>query len=130
MPRWVQEGQIGRDGFPAHTDGEGAQRSRPLPTATLEDLLGAFRAVMARARLYSHHHVQREQLSVRQRMSDILDGLQEHSFLEFSTLCRIEEGRLGVVVSFLAVLELVRESLIELVQTRPCGPIHLRRASA
>lgn len=119
--------RLGRDVFPVRVACSESKPARPLPAATLEELLVALQRILERARLYSHHHVRREGLSVRQRMTEILVRLQQHSFLEFSALCRVREGRLGVVVSFLAVLELVREALIELVQARPGGPIHLRR---
>ena len=121
--------RIGRDVFQASAQFTGVAESRPLPTATLQDLLIAFKGVLERAKMYSHHHVERELLSVRQRMSDILEGLDGEAFIEFTTLFRVEEGRLGVVVSFLAVLELVREALLEFVQSEPFAPIHVRLAA-
>jgi len=122
--------QLERDIFQASAEFADDQAVMPLPTATYQDLLHALALVMERVRMYSHHHVQRESLSVRQRMSDLLDRLQGGVFVEFTTLFHVEEGRLGVVVSFLAVLELVRESLIEFVQSEPYAPIHVRRSGA
>jgi segregation and condensation protein A len=71
--------------------------------------------------------VQRERLSVRVRMSDILSSLERASFVEFVNLFKPEEGRMGVTVTFVAILELVREGLIEIVQTEAYAPIHVRK---
>jgi segregation and condensation protein A len=78
--------------------------------------------------MFAHHHVQRERLSVRARMTDILVALEGQSFAEFTRLFRPEEGRMGVTVTFMAILELVREGLLDLVQTEAYGPLHVRRA--
>jgi segregation and condensation protein A len=67
---------------------------------------------------------------VRERMSNILAALEQGSFLEFTRLFTVEEGRAGVAVAFVALLELVREGLIELTQTEPYAPLHVRSASA
>lgn len=107
---------------------------RPVTTAfpevSLEALLIAFRDVVLRAEMFAHLHVQREALSVRQRMSEILSRLQATgSFSEFYRLFAPDEGRMGAAVSFLAVLELIKESLIEVVQAEPFAPMHIRLAS-
>jgi segregation and condensation protein A len=70
--------------------------------------------------------VQRERLSVRGRMTDILAGITRESFVDFMQLFRPEEGRMGVAVTFIAILELVREGLIEIVQNEPYAPLHIR----
>ncbi|MGH8495793.1 MAG: segregation and condensation protein A [Gammaproteobacteria bacterium] len=101
-----------------------------LPDVTLEALLLAFRDVVQRAEMFAHLHVQREPLSVRQRMSEILDRLQTGSFFDFCHLLRADEGRTGVTVSFIAMLELIRESLIEVVQAEPFAPIHIRMVAS
>jgi segregation and condensation protein A len=101
-----------------------------LPELTLRELLLSFRDVMARAEMYAHHHIQMEALSVRQRMSDVLSRLEGREFQEFSRLFDPTEGRLGVVVTFLAVLELIREKLIDLVQNGPYAPIHVKARAA
>jgi len=72
--------------------------------------------------------VQRERLSVRVRMSDILASLESSSFVEFVNLFKPEEGRMGVTVTFVAILELVREGLIDIVQTEAYAPLHVRGA--
>ena len=97
------------------------------PKVDLEDMLKALREVLSRAEMFSHHHVQFEPLSVRERMSQIIDRLQENPYVEFPTLFRPEEGRMGVVVTFLALMELLRERLVDLVQNRPFGLIYIRR---
>jgi segregation and condensation protein A len=91
-------------------------------------MLVALRDVMDRADMFAHHHVSRERLSVRQRMSDVLGALRSQAFVEFTQLFRAEEGRMGVTVTFIAILELVREGLLDLVQTEAYGPLHVRSA--
>jgi segregation and condensation protein A len=103
---------------------------RLVPEVSMNELLTAFKEVLHRAEMYSHHHVQLEQLSVRQRMSDVLAGLQDRDFREFSTLFTPEEGRRGVVVTFLALLELIKQALIDLVQAEIYGPIHVKAIGA
>jgi segregation and condensation protein A len=102
---------------------------RMPPQVTLQEMLLAFRDVLSRAEMFTHHHVARERLSVRQRMSDILSTLRETAFLEFVRLFRAEEGRMGVTVTFIAILELMKEGLIEIVQAEPYAPIHVRPAA-
>lgn len=100
-----------------------------VPEVTLQEMLLAFRDVVARSNMFAHHHVQRERLSVRQRMSDILGTLKQNAWVEFVHLFQPEEGRMGVSVTFVAVLELMREGLIEIVQAEVYGPLHVRPAS-
>jgi segregation and condensation protein A len=82
--------------------------------------------VLQRSDMFAHHHVQREPLSVRQRMSDVLASLTSNAFVDFVKLFRPDEGRRGVTVTFVAILELLREGLIEIVQSEPYGPLHVR----
>jgi segregation and condensation protein A len=103
---------------------------RSLPQVTLREMLLAFKEVAVRAAMFAHHHVQREPLSVRERMSNILAALEQGSFLEFGRLFTPEEGRAGVTVSFIAILELMREGLIEIMQTEAYAPLHVRAAAA
>ena len=100
--------------------------NRPQPQVELSELLTALRGVLERAQHFSHHHIQREQLSVRERMGAILDQLDGQEFVPFLSLFTITEGRAGVVVTLLAALELLREALLELVQVEPFAPIYLR----
>lgn len=100
-----------------------------LPQVTLQEMLLALKDVLSRADMFAHHHVQRERLSVRQRMSDILSCLRESAFVDFTQLFRAHEGRMGVTVTFSAILELMKEGLIEIVQAEPYAPIHVRPAA-
>jgi segregation and condensation protein A len=102
---------------------------RPVPTITLQEMLLAFKDVVVRAQMFAHHHVQRERLSVGERMSDILARLGGAAFLAFGQLFRPEEGRMGVTVTFVAILELMREGLIDIVQAEPYAPLHVRSAN-
>ncbi len=99
-----------------------------LPEIALQEMLVAFKDVVQRATMFAHLHVRRETLSVRQRMSDVLAMLEGSVLVEFIRLFRPEEGRMGVTVTFAALLELLREGLVEIVQTEPYQPLHVRRA--
>ena len=101
---------------------------RALPQVTLQEMLSAFKELATRAAMYAHHHVQREGLSVRERMSDILSALNHGAFVQFADLFRPSEGRAGVTVTFIAILELVREGLIDVLQTDTYAPLHVRAA--
>lgn len=101
---------------------------RPHPHVELKEVLLAFKDVLKRADLQSVHKIQREVLSMREKMSYILSSLEGDKFLDFVQLFDMNEGRLGVIVTFLAVLELVRETMIELVQSEPYGSIYVRAA--
>lgn len=96
------------------------------PDVSMQELLLALREVLQRADMFESHHIQKETLSIRERMSQILDRLSQGGFLPFISLFHLDEGRLGVVVSFIAVLELIRESLIEIVQSEAFAPIHVK----
>jgi segregation and condensation protein A len=119
-----------RDVWSASAELRERQAVRTLPQVTLQEMLIAFKDVVARSEMFAHHHIQRERLSVAERMSDILAALEAGSFLTFMALFRPEEGRMGVTVTFVAILELMREGLIEAVQAEPYGPLHVRAASA
>ena len=96
------------------------------PPVELKELLLALKDVLRRADLTGHHEIQREALSVRNRMSDVLSRLGNGQFHDFASLFNVEEGRRGIVVTFLAMLELAKETLIEIVQNEVPGPIYLR----
>jgi segregation and condensation protein A len=101
-----------------------------LPDITLKELLAVFKEALDRSTMFAHHHVRREPLSVRERMSNILVTLQTERYVDFQRLFDPREGRIGVTVTFLAILELIKETLIDVVQTDPFGPIHIRAAQA
>jgi len=100
---------------------------KPEPQVDMKELMTAFKEVLIRAENFSHHHVEMEPLSVRERMSEVLDKIRGgNKFTDFSSLFSPQEGRMGVVVTLLAILELIKESLIELIQTEPYAPIHVK----
>lgn len=101
----------------------------PLAEVSIKDLLMAFRDVVNRAEQFASHHVEREPLSVRERMAIILGKLKPDEYTEFSDFFDVEEGRMGAVVSFLAILELIKESMIDLMQNEPYGPIYVKPRS-
>jgi segregation and condensation protein A len=121
--------RLERDHWAASAELKDRQVTRVLPQITLQEMLVAFQDVVVRAEMFAHHHIQRERLSVRARMGDILSALESTSFVEFVRLFRAEEGRMGVTVTFMAILELVREGLIEIVQAEPYAPLHVRAAA-
>ena len=92
----------------------------------MKELLLAFHDVLKRAEMFSNLHMQREPLSVRQRMSEILSRVKASSFTGFADLFDPEEGRMGVVVTFLAMMELTRERVIDIIQNEPMGQIYLK----
>jgi segregation and condensation protein A len=96
------------------------------PPVELRELLLALKDVIKRAELSGRHAIQREALSVRNRMSDVLKALGDGEFHRFEQLFITDEGRLGVVVTFLALLELAKEHLIEIMQSEPLAPIYLK----
>ena len=118
-----------RDVFPVAVERPVYRGPRPQPAVNLQELRLALKDILARAEMFSHHHVQLEPLSVRERMSDVLSAVSAEKFTPFASLFKHGEGRLGVVVTFLAMLELIKESLIEIVQTEIYGPIYLRAPS-
>ena len=99
---------------------------RVPPPVDLRDILVALKDVMSRAELFTSHHISGEPLSVRERMSRILSVLRDNPYMEFHHLFDPEEGRMGVVVSFLALMELTREQLVDLVQNEPFGQIYIK----
>ena len=98
-------------------------------TVSLEQLVKAYQTVMDRADANQHMNISRETLSMRERMTSILQRLQESDYLRFEDLFTHAEGRLGVVVTFIALLELFRDDMLVVVQTEPLAPIHVKRAA-
>jgi len=120
--------RLERDVFMASAEFNDRKVVRLLPQVQLQEMLYALREVVQRAEMFAHHHIQRERLSVRARMTDILAALEGGGFAEFGQLFRPEEGRMGVTVTFVAILELLREGLIDFVQAEPYAPLHVRAA--
>jgi segregation and condensation protein A len=122
--------RLERDNIVAAADASDMPRVTKLPEITLKELLIVFHDVLQRSEMFAHHHVQREPLSVRERMTQVLLSLEDSQYRDFAQLFDPTEGRMGVVVTFLAILELVKESLIDIVQAEAFGPIHVRAARA
>lgn len=119
--------RVDRNVFPGSATPPPIDRQQPLPDVELKDLLLAFSEVLRRADMFQNHKISFEALSTRERMGDVLKALSGGtSFVPFQALFTAEEGRLGVVVTFLAIMELIKESLIEIVQSEPFAPIHVR----
>jgi segregation and condensation protein A len=122
--------RLGRDVFQASAQPPAIEKQRLEPEVEMKELLVCLAEVLTRADMYASHQVEREQLSTRERMSQVLSKLQGKQFVPFVALFVVDEGRLGVVVTFLAIMELIKEQLVEIVQTENFGPIHVKaRAS-
>ncbi len=120
--------RFGRDTFAAAADMHEIVFDKPQPTVSLQELVLAFADIMQRVKLHKSHEIQREPLSVRERMTRILSALQDKGFISFNSMFTVSEGRSGVVVTFLAMLELLKDKIIEFVQTAPFAPIHIKAA--
>lgn len=117
----------GRDIFLATVQAPSYDLAKPFPEVELDELLAALKTVLARAKIHESHFIEREPLSVRERMSQVLSFLSDDTFMDFTQLFKLEEGRAGVVVSFIAILELTKNGLLELVQDSPFSPIYVRK---
>jgi segregation and condensation protein A len=115
-----------RDFFLAGAQSPELERSLPRPEVELQEVLLAFAEVLRRGDLNESHHIQRQSLSTRERMSQILLRVSGEHFTPMLSLLMKDEGRMGVVVTFLAIMELIKESLVELAQSEPFGPIHIK----
>ena len=121
MPR------VERDIFIAEIEPPEDERERPQPDVDLKELLIALGDVLHRADMFESHKVHLEPLSTRERMGRVLDQLHGgDGFVSFAAFFTASEGRAGVVVTFLAIMELIKESLIDIVQAEPFAPIHIR----
>ena len=120
LPRMERDNWLGGAELPK------LERSIPKPDVDMRELLIVFGEVLKRANLQQSHRVQREALSTRERMSFVLEVLKGEEFIPFVDLFSPGEGRAGVVVTFLALMELMKDSLIEIVQTKNFGEIHVR----
>lgn len=118
-----------RDLHPASAALPQIERVVADPQVDLREVLISLAMVLRRGEMFEHHHIQRETLSTREKMSEILVRVSAHKFVPLVSLLMREEGRLGVVVTFLAVMELIKDALIEIVQSEPFGPIHIKARS-
>ena len=120
LPRLDRDLHIAKAALPV------IEKVQPDPVVDLTEVLLALSNVLRRADRFGHHHIQLETLSTREKMSDILSNLSSSDFMPLTSLLNKQEGRLGVVVTFLAIMELMKDALIEIVQTDSFGPIHLK----
>ena len=118
--------RMGRDIHQASADAPDRDQQRPHPDVDMRDLVTVLAEVLRRSEMFESHQIEMEKLSTRERMSQVLDRLHDNQFVPFVALFKLEEGRLGVVVTFLAVMELIKESLVEIVQSESFGPIHVK----
>ncbi|WP_439649601.1 segregation and condensation protein A [Halomonas alkalisoli] len=118
--------RVGRDWFPARAALPPLQARVLHPDVELDELLGALAGILRRAELNQAHHIGRETLSTRERMLAIMERLTHEHYTPFEALFTLEEGRAGVIVTFMAILELAKEAMIEIVQNAPLSPIHVR----
>jgi len=121
--------RMDRDIYESHAVFEDLNPPRVEAQVGLEQLVKAFQSVVDRADANKHMMVSREMLSMRERMTTILRRLQDKDYLSFEELFTHAEGRLGVVVTFIALLELFRDDMLIMVQTEPLAPIHIKRAA-
>ncbi|HSP58986.1 MAG TPA: ScpA family protein [Halomonas sp.] len=118
--------RLGRDWFPARASLPPLESRVIHPNVGLDELLGAMAGILKRAELNQVHQISREALSTRERMLKIMERLTHDHFTPFEALFTLEEGRAGVIVTFMAILELAKEAMIEIVQNAPLSPIHVR----
>jgi segregation and condensation protein A len=118
--------RMGRDIHQATADAPDRDQQRPHPDVDIKELVTALADVLKRSEMFESHQVEMEKLSTRERMSQVMENLRDNQFVPFVALFTLEEGRLGVVVTFLAVMELIKESLVEIVQSESFGPIHVK----
>ncbi len=118
--------RVGRDFAVTEAFVENKSVVRLPPQVELREILAALKDVLGRAELFDRHHIFSEPLSVRERMSLIMSALSDNPYLEFHRLFDPDEGRMGVIVSFLALMELTREQLVDLVQNEPFGQIYIK----
>ena len=122
--------RLERDINIANADAPNKEVVIKLPDVTLKEVLIAFHDVLKRAELNSELHFERETLSVRQRMSQIIKKIGTENFTDFSELFDLDEGRIGVAVTFLAILELLKDAMIDVVQNQEFAPLHIRVSSS
>ena len=118
--------RLERDVFITGVESSHLAQPIELPDIALQELLLSFQEVLKRAEMFTTLHMLKEPLSVRERMATILEKLKNKDFLDFTELFDLEEQKTGLVVTFLAILELMKESLIEIVQTKAYGIIHVK----
>jgi len=118
--------RVGRDVFLTTVDHNNVRPLRLAPEVRMADLLDAFRGVLQRAEQLQGLNVTRELLSIRERMSIVLERVNSRDYVAFESLFEPREGRMGAVVTFMAILELLKDQLLVVVQNGPFAPIHIK----
>jgi segregation and condensation protein A len=122
--------RLNRDVFVASAQEPDRNLTRPDPEVDFKELLLALSEVLRRADMFESHQIEREVMSTRQRMSEVLETLSlKKTFVPFVSLFKVAEGRMGVIVTFMAVMELIKESLVDIVQNEDFGAIHVKAKS-
>ena len=122
--------RVERDIFQSEVEAPEFEIVKPEVAVDMKELMIALTDVLSRAEMFTSHHIQKDVLSVREKMTLILSMLDTESFTDFITLFKVEEGKMGVVVTFMGIMELIKESLIEIIQQEPYGPIHVKAAGS
>lgn len=118
--------RLERDTFKITIEPPEIKAEKVLPKIEMQELVKAFKNVLSRVAMFEKHHIKLEKLSIREKVTHILARLREKKFMDFHELFVLEEGRLGVVVTFVAILELLRQMVIDVVQVDQFASIHLR----
>jgi len=118
-----------RDSWVAKAEAPPLELTRVEPDVDLRELLAAFKDILNRVDISSSHMIQRETLSIREKMTAVLSAITTDGFIDFTSLFNFDEGRKGVVVTFMAILELLKGAMIDLVQSEPFAPIYIKAAS-
>jgi segregation and condensation protein A len=120
----------GRDNFDVDVEVIRAGKEKPEPEVEMKELLLAFQDILKRVDMQKHHEIEREEISIRERMTHVLSKLDGDNFVEFQDLFTLSEGRLGIVVTLMAVLELLKLKVIDMVQAEAFAPIYLKPVAA
>ena len=118
--------RVGRDIYPSSVETAQFEQPLVLPDIQLKELVISFQEVLKKAEMFSTLHFTKEPLSVKERMIKILEKIENEDFVRFEDLFDLKEQKIGLVVTFLAILELMKELLIEIVQAEEFGTIHVK----
>ncbi|MCL4111515.1 UNVERIFIED_CONTAM: hypothetical protein GTU68_002299 [Idotea baltica] len=121
--------RTGRENFATSVDVIREDKEKPEPQVELRDILIAFQDILKQVDMQKHHEIEREEISIRERMTHVLSKLDGDNFVEFQTLFTLKEGRLGVVVTLMAILELLKLKVIDMVQAEAFAPLYLKPVS-
>jgi len=122
--------RVERDIYLTRVEPPDIEVERPQANVSIEQMMVALQDVLMRASFYSRHQISGETLSIRERMTELLSVLKEEEFSLFTSLFRAEEGKMGVVVTLMAILELIRQSALEFVQQKVFAPIYVRKTKS